>query len=74
MIFLKTDEEIELMRQSNQLLGMAYGEVAKAIAPGVTTGQLNKIAHEFICDHGGVPSCIGFEGYPSALCTSVNEQ
>jgi methionyl aminopeptidase len=74
MIFLKTDEEIELMRQSNQLLGMAYGEVAKAIAPGVTTGQLNKIAHEFICDHGGVPSCIGFEGYPAALCTSVNEQ
>lgn len=74
MVFLKTDEEVELMRQSNQLLGMAYGEVAKAIAPGVTTAELNKIAHEFICDHGGVPSCLGFEGYPAALCTSVNEQ
>ncbi|MCQ2347517.1 MAG: type I methionyl aminopeptidase [Paludibacteraceae bacterium] len=74
MIFLKTDEEIELMRESNRLLGMAYGEVAKAIAPGVTTAQLDKIAHDFICDHGGIPSCLGFEGYPATLCTSVNEQ
>lgn len=74
MIFLKTDEEIELMRESNRLLGMAYGEVAKAIAPGVTTAQLDKIAHDFICDHGGIPSCLGYEGYPATLCTSVNEQ
>lgn len=74
MIYLKTDEEVELMRQSNQLLSMAYGEVAKAIAPGVTTAQLDKIAHDFICDHGGIPSCLGYEGYPCTLCTSVNEQ
>ena len=74
MIFLKTDEEIEKMRESNRLLGMAYGEVAKAIAPGVTTGQLDQLAHDFICDHGGYPSCLGFEGYPCSLCTSVNEQ
>ena len=74
MVFLKTDEEVELMRKSNQLLGMAYGEVAKAIAPGVTTSELDKIAHDFICDHGGYPSCLGFEGYPASLCTSVNEQ
>lgn len=74
MIFLKTDEEIEIMRESNRILGMAYGEVAKAIAPGVTTAQLDKIAHDFICDHGAVPSCLGYEGYPATLCTSVNEQ
>lgn len=74
MIFLKTDEEIELMRESNKLLGMAYGEVAKAIAPGVSTAQLDKIAEEFIRDHGGIPSCKGYEGYPATLCTSVNEQ
>jgi len=74
MVFLKTDEEVELMRQSNQLLGMAYGEVAKAIAPGVTTAELDKIAHDFICDHGGIPSCLNYEGYPASLCTSVNEQ
>lgn len=74
MIYLKTDEEVELMRESNRILGMAYGEVAKAIAPGVTTAQLDKLAHDFICDHGGVPSCLGYEGYPASLCTSVNEQ
>ena len=74
MIFLKTDEEIELMRASNKLLGMAYGEVAKAIAPGVSTAKLDKLAEEFIRDNGGIPSCKGYEGYPATLCTSVNEQ
>ena len=53
---------------------MTYGELAKVIAPGVTTAELDKIAHDFICDHGGVPSCLGFEGYPASICTSVNEQ
>ena len=74
MIFLKTDEEIELMRASNDLLGRTYAEVAKAIKPGVTTAQLDKIAYEFIMDHGGRPACLGYEGYPATLCTSVNEQ
>ncbi len=74
MIFLKTDEEIELLRDSNRLLGMALAEVAKAIVPGVTTKQLDKIAYEYICDNGGTPSCLGYEGFPATLCTSVNEQ
>jgi len=74
MIYLKTDEEVELLRESNRLLGMAYGEVAKAIAPGVSTLELDRLAHDFICDHGGIPSCLGYEGYPCSLCTSVNEQ
>lgn len=74
MIFLKTDEEIELLRDSNLLLGKTLAEVAKVIAPGVTTKQLDKIAYEFICDNGGVPSCLGYDGFPATLCTSVNEQ
>ena len=74
MIFLKTDEEVELLRESNKLLGMTYGELAKVIAPGVSTAQLDKIAEEFIRDNGGIPSCKGYEGYPATLCTSVNEQ
>ncbi len=74
MIYLKTDEEVELMRAANDLLGRAYGEVAKVIRPGVTTAELDKVAHDFICDHGGIPSCLGYEGYPATLCTSVNEQ
>ena len=74
MIFLKTDEEIELLRESNLILGKALAEVAKAIAPGVTTAQLDKIAEDFIRDNGAIPSCKGYEGYPATLCTSVNEQ
>ena len=74
MIFLKTDEEVELMRASNILLGKTYAEIAKSIQPGVSTAQLDKIAYEFIMDHGGCPACLGYEGYPATLCTSVNEQ
>ena len=74
MIYLKTDEEVELMRLSNDLLGKTLAEVAKVIRPGVTTAQLDKVAYEFIRDHGGVPCCLGYQGYPATLCTSVNEQ
>ena len=79
MIYLKTDDEIELLRQSNQLVGKTLAEVAKIIAPGVTTRQLDKIAEEFIRDHGATPTFKGFpnpSGYPfpCTLCTSVNIQ
>ena len=74
MIFLKTDEEVDLLRESNLILGKALAEVAKAIRPGVTTAELDKIAEEFIRDNGAEPSCKGYEGYPATLCCSVNEQ
>lgn len=80
MIFLKTDEEIELMRESNQLVGMTLGELAKHIKPGVTTLQLDKIAEEFIRSHGAIPTFLGYKGapgaidFPGTLCTSVNDQ
>ncbi len=73
MIYLKTEEEIELMRVANQLVGATLAEVAKNIAPGVTTLQLDKIAEEFICDHGAHPLFKGYNGFPNALCISVNE-
>jgi methionyl aminopeptidase len=73
MIFLKTDEEIELMRIANRLVGATLAEVAKKIAPGVTTLQLDKIAEEFISDHGAIPLFKGYNGFPNALCISVNE-
>lgn len=73
MIFLKTDEEIELMRESNRLVGMTLGEVAKLIKPGVTTLHLNNIAEEFIRSHGAIPSFLGYNGFPYSLCISVNE-
>ena len=79
MIFLKTDDEIELLRQSNLLVGQTLGEVAKYIKPGVTTGFLDKIAEEFICDHGAIPTFKGFPNpygppFPGSICASVNEQ
>ncbi|GHT75302.1 methionine aminopeptidase [Bacteroidia bacterium] len=73
MIYLKTDEEIELMRVANRLVGETLAEVAKIIAPGVTTLQLDKIAEEYIRDKGGIPLFKGYKGFPNALCISINE-
>ncbi len=61
-IFLKTDAEIELMRQANHLVGLTLGELGKFIKPGVTTYQLDQIAERFIIDHGAVPT---FRNYPN---------
>jgi methionyl aminopeptidase len=74
MIYLKTKEEIELLRESNMLVAKTHGEVAKWIKPGVTTLKLDKIAEEFIRDHGGVPAFLNYQGFPNSLCTSVNDQ
>jgi methionyl aminopeptidase len=66
------------MRQANQLVGMTLGELAKHIKPGVTTLQLDKVADEFIRDHGAVPTFKGFPNpyggpFPASICTSVND-
>lgn len=73
MIYLKTDEEIALMRESNLLVGKTLGEIARWIAPGITTLRLDQIAEEFIRDNGGVPGFKGYGGFPFTLCISVNE-
>ena len=74
MIYLKTNEEIELLRENNILVSQALAEVGKYIKPGVTTKELNKIAEDFIRSHGAIPSFLGYEGYPASACISVNEQ
>ena len=73
MIYLKTLEEIELMREANTLVSRTLGEVAKWVAPGVTTLRLDTIAREFIQDNGGIPACLGYDGFPGTLCIEVNE-
>ena len=60
MIFLKTEEEIELMRAADQIVAITLGEMGKIIAPGVTTAQLNKRADEVIRDHGAVPNFLNY--------------
>lgn len=79
MIYLKTEDEIELMRKANLLVSATLTEIAKAIKPGVTTAALDKLADEFIRDHGAKPTFLGFPNpyggpYPASICTSVNEQ
>lgn len=72
-IFYKTEEEIELIRESSLLVGKTLAEVAKIIEPGVTTLQLDKIAEEFIRDNGAIPGFLGMYDFPNTLCTSLNE-
>ena len=77
-IFLKTEDEIGLMRNANRLVGKTLGEIAKHIKPGVTTLQLDKIAEEFIRDNGAIPTFKNFPNpfgnpFPASICTSVND-
>jgi methionyl aminopeptidase len=73
MIHYKTSDEVRIIKQGAQILGKAHGEVAKYIKEGVKTSFLDKIAEEYIRDNSGVPSFKGYNGFPSALCISVNE-
>ena len=73
MISIKTDEEIELLRESNLLVGKTLGEMAKHIRPGVSTLELDRIADEFIRSHGAVPGFLGYGGFPNSLCISVHD-
>ncbi|QYJ68598.1 type I methionyl aminopeptidase [Flavobacterium litorale] len=74
MIIPKTQEEIELMRESALIVSKTLGMIASEIKPGVTTLHLDKLAETFIRDHGAIPGFLGLYGCPSTLLTSVNEQ
>lgn len=73
-IHFKSVEEIELIRQSSLLVAKTLGEIAKVIAPGVKTIELNKLAEEFIRDNGGIPAFLNYGGFPYSLCISMNDQ
>jgi methionyl aminopeptidase len=70
----KTREAIEIIRECNILVSKTLAEIAKVIEPGITTLELDRIAEEFIRDHGAVPGFKGYNGFPGTLCTSVNSQ
>ena len=74
MIYYKSEEEIELIRESSLLVGKTHAAIAGLIKPGVTTLELDKIAEEFIRDNGAVPAFKGYGGFPNTLCMSPNEQ
>lgn len=73
-IYYKTDEEIELIKESSHLVCQAHAEVAVLIKPGVQTKVLDKVAEEFILDNGGIPGFKGLYDFPATLCISINEE
>ena len=73
MLYLKTDEEIGLLKESNMLVSKTLAEIASLIKPGITTLYLDKMAEQFIRDNGAIPAFKGYGGFPNTLCTSVND-
>ncbi|MCI5675319.1 MAG: type I methionyl aminopeptidase [Ezakiella sp.] len=74
MISIKTKQMIDGMKRSGRLLRSVHEELAKHVEAGITTMELNKIAEDFIRSHGGIPSQIGYQGFPYATCISVNDE
>ena len=74
MIHYRSEDEIDLIRESSLLVAKTHAEISALIKPGVTTLQLDKIAEEFIRDNGGIPAFKGYSGFPNTLCASLNEQ
>ncbi len=74
MISIKSEREIELMKQAGHINYLAHLELRKYLKPGITTDELNNIADKFIRKMGGKPSCLGYEGYPKSICVSINDE
>lgn len=74
MIKLKTNKEIDLIRESSKILKQAHKIIGENIKPGITTSDLNKIVEEFIISQGAKPSFKGYQGFPASICASPNEQ
>ena len=70
---VKDAETIAKMRVAGRLAAQARELVGSHVAPGVTTDELDRVGHEFLCDHGAYPSTLGYRGFPKSLCSSVNE-
>ncbi len=70
---VKDPDTIERMRVAGRIAAEALAEVGRAVRPGVTTDELDRIGHEFLLDHGAYPSTLGYRGFPKSLCTSLNE-
>lgn len=74
MITIKSKEEIELMRKAGYLVSLTHQYLKPLIKPGITTKELDLRAEKFIKEHGGIPTCKGYEGFPATLCVSVNDE
>jgi len=71
--WVQTPEVIEKMRVAGRIAAAALAEAGAAVAPGVTTDHLDRVAHDYMLDHGAYPSTLGYRGFPKSCCTSLNE-
>lgn len=71
--FVQTPETIEAMREASKIAANALQEAGRAVAPGVTTDEVDRVAHEYMCDHGAYPSTLGYRHFPKSSCVSLNE-
>ena len=71
--FVQTPETIEAMREASKIAANALKEAGAAVAPGVTTDEVDRVAHEYMCDHGAYPSTLGYLGFTKSTCVSLNE-
>lgn len=74
MITIKSDYELSLMREAGKIVYDTHQYLRPYIKPGITTGELDKLGHDYIISRGATPSCLGYEGYPASICISVNEE
>jgi len=74
MIQLKTDDEVDIMRESAKLAAEVLVMIEPFVQPGVTTNRLNDLCHDFIISHGAIPSPLNYRGFPKSICSSVNEE
>ena len=73
-ISIKSEREIELMREAGKILKITHDELARAVRPGISTFELNKIGEEVIRSYGCIPSFLNYNGYPASICVSVNDE
>ncbi|MDO5381130.1 MAG: type I methionyl aminopeptidase [Eubacteriales bacterium] len=73
-VTVKSEREIELMREAGRILGTVLRDLSKEIHPGMSTYQVNKLGDEMIRSYGCIPSFLNYQGYPASICTSVNEE
>ena len=74
MITIKSEKEIELMRQAGYLVSLTHQYLKPYIKPGITTLELDRLAEKFIRNHDGIPSCKGYQAFPASLCISINDE
>lgn len=74
MVTIKSEREIELMREAGEILAKVHEELGKTVKPGISTKEIDRICEEMIRSYGCIPSFLGYEGYPASVCISINDE